>query len=351
MGIKCVVWDLDNTVWAGTLAESDELVLRPDVKETLKWLDERGILNSIASRNSPEEANRKLEEFGIAEFFLSPQIGWAAKSESVSRIAEHLGIGIDTLVFLDDEPFERYEVTSAHPRVQCFSFVGLEGLLNAAKLHDLIVTPEGRMRRQLYRFESQRRIEEGTFTGTSEEFLAKLDLRLEIRRATEDDLERAEELVRRTNQLNSTGHIYSMKELRSFIRSEEHEILMASLVDRFGSYGNIGVAVLEMSCHTWSLKLFLMSCRVLARGVGGVFLAYLANSALQAGVVLNAIFRRTPQNRIMLVTYKFGGFTEVGREAGSTLFRYTAEERPLPPYVELIDLAELRKSRSGKRAA
>src|SRR6266540_6551634 len=85
--IKCVVWDLDNTVWDGILLEDREVVLRPHVVEILKTLDERGILHSVASRNEHDLAMAKLQEFGIAEYFLYPQINWNPKSGSVAQIA------------------------------------------------------------------------------------------------------------------------------------------------------------------------------------------------------------------------------------------------------------------------
>src|SRR4051812_11623982 len=91
--IKCVVWDLDNTVWDGTLLEDSEVTLRPHVVHLLKALDERGILHSIASRNDHAAAMAKLVDFGIADYFLYPQINWNSKASSVGQIAQDLNIG------------------------------------------------------------------------------------------------------------------------------------------------------------------------------------------------------------------------------------------------------------------
>ena len=105
--IKCVIWDLDNTIWDGTLLEDSSVSLKPRIGEVLEELDRRGILHSIASRNDYDQAMAKLQEFGIADYFLYPEIRWDAKSLSVRLIQEHLNIAYDTLLFIDDQPFER----------------------------------------------------------------------------------------------------------------------------------------------------------------------------------------------------------------------------------------------------
>ncbi len=114
-----VVWDLDNTLWEGVLLESDDVRLRPGIASVIATLDERGILHSIASKNEPEPALEKLREFGLHDYFLCPQIGWNAKSVSISRIRERLNLGLRNFLFIDDMPIERDEVSSEHPEVWC----------------------------------------------------------------------------------------------------------------------------------------------------------------------------------------------------------------------------------------
>src|SRR4051794_38685076 len=100
--VKCVVWDLDGTVWDGTLLEGDEVRVRPSVVEAIETLSDRGVLNSIASRNDHDLAKAKLAEAGIEDHFVYPQINWQPKSKSIAEIAERLNIGIDALAFVDD---------------------------------------------------------------------------------------------------------------------------------------------------------------------------------------------------------------------------------------------------------
>ncbi|HEX9063065.1 MAG TPA: HAD-IIIC family phosphatase, partial [Clostridia bacterium] len=115
--VKCVVWDLDNTIWEGILSEDREVRLKPGIKGIIETLDDRGILQSIASKNDYDDAMKKLREFGLEEYFLYPQISWNSKAESVRKIAESINIGIDTLAFVDDQITEREEVSFSHPEV------------------------------------------------------------------------------------------------------------------------------------------------------------------------------------------------------------------------------------------
>ena len=114
---KCVVFDLDQTLWSGILLEG-KVTLKPGVRELLAALDSRGILLSLASKNSREHAQEQLTALGIEEYFLYPQINWGRKSDSLKAIAKDIDIGIDTLIFVDDNPFDRDDVTAALPQVE-----------------------------------------------------------------------------------------------------------------------------------------------------------------------------------------------------------------------------------------
>ena len=100
--IKCVIWDLDNTLWNGILTEDEEVKLREDAKNMIIELDSRGILNSVSSKNNYEDAMKKLEEFGLSQYFLYPEINWNPKSDSVGNIVKNLNISMDTVLFIDD---------------------------------------------------------------------------------------------------------------------------------------------------------------------------------------------------------------------------------------------------------
>lgn len=333
--IKCVVWDLDETLWEGTLLENDEIRVRPEIVDVIETLDRRGILHSIASRNEPDLAMQHLTDLGLAEYFLAPQIGWNAKSESISRVAEDLNIGVDSLAFVDDQAFEREEVAYTHPEVLCIdAFEALE-LPDMPGLRRDVVTDEARNRRSMYIADSKRRSLEDSMPPTA--FLEDLQMVFTIQHASPEDLARVSELVSRTNQLNSTGETFTMDELDHFRTSDEHSLLVAELEDRFGSYGKIGVAVVEHGAESDIVRILLMSCRIMSRGVGSVLLGYILRRAAERGVPALARFRRTDRNRPMYLAFKMAGFREIDRHNDVALLRHdgTALD-PVPSRVRLI---------------
>jgi FkbH-like protein len=332
--IKCVVWDLDDTLWQGTLLEGDALVLTPGVKETILELDNRGIVQSIASKNDHAAAWERLTAYGLGEYFLHPQIGWANKSDSLRTIAERLGLGLSAFAFVDDQPFERDEVRFSLPDVMTIDAADIGRLLHLPALQPRFVTSESKLRRQMYQADHWRKLAEEEFAGTREDFLATLATVITIRAAREEDLRRAEELTIRTNQLNTTGRTYSHAELHALLNSRDHLVLVAELEDRYGKSGTIGLALIERGPDCWLVKLLIMSCRVVSRGIGGIMLSHILHSAKQSGVTLRALFVANDRNRMMYVTYKFNGFVEVGEQDGSTVLEHPLESiRPFPAHV------------------
>lgn len=334
--VKCVVWDLDNTVWDGILLEDPEVRLRPHVVHLLKVLDERGILHSIASRNDRDLAMAKLAEFGIDEYFLYPQINWNSKAASIAQIAKDVNIGLDAIAFVDDQPFEREEVAFTHDQVLCLDSALLDDLLERPELNPRFITEDSRLRRQMYRADIARNREEEEYVGPKEEFIATLGMIFTIAPCREEDLKRAEELTVRTNQLNTTGYTYSYEELDELRRSHRHKLLISSLQDRHGSYGKIGLTLIELGEEVWTVKLLLMSCRVMSKGVGMIMIHHVLRMAKAAGVKLRAEFVSNDRNRQMLITYRFAGFKEVERAGEVSIMEndFSAIQPP-PPYVDL----------------
>lgn len=308
MSVKCVVWDLDNTVWDGTLLEGDEVSLRPGLRHVIETLDHRGILHSIASKNDPELALAALQRLGLSEFFLYPQVGWGPKSAAIRNIAADLNIGLEAIAFIDDEPFERAEVASELPSVLCVTAESVPLLLEWPEFTPRFITEESARRRQVYLADSLRAKVAAEFTGPKEEFLRSLGLQFAIAPARQADLERAEELTVRTNQLNTTGHTYSYEELSALCLSDGHLLLIARLRDIFGDHGTIGLAVVEKQVSAWVIKLLLFSCRVTSRGVTVVLINHLKRLARDAGVRLLADMIPTPRNKVMYLSFIMNGF-------------------------------------------
>lgn len=335
--IKCVVWDLDRTLWDGVLLEGDPVSIPPVMSNIIRTLDQRGILHSIASKNDHKAAMEKISEFGLEEYFLYPEINWDAKSSSIERIRDNLNIGTDSMMFVDDQPYERDEVQSVHGNIMCVDARDRENLLSHPRLNPRFVTEDSQRRRQMYLSQMTRERVEKEFSGPRSEFLASMQLRFTITRATEKDLQRAEELTVRTNQLNTTGRTYTYDELKNYIHSPRHELLICELVDKYGIYGKIGLALVEIAPDCHHLRLFLMSCRVMSLGVGSILLTYIMHRTKQSGRRLRVDFRHTGRNRQMYITFKFANFKEAeSSDAGDLVLENDLSV--LPPFPDYLDL-------------
>jgi FkbH-like protein len=334
--VKCVVWDLDNTLWEGVLLEDPGVRLRREAVDIIRTLDQRGILHSIASRNDAAAAMAKLHEFDLADYFLYPQINWNPKSASIGEIAKRLSLDLNSFSFLDDQPFERSEVSYVHPQVRCLDSADLSIIPAMQCMQPRFVTEESKKRRLMYLGDARRQEAEKEFVGTSEAFLATLGMEFTISRVGEDDLKRAEELTVRTHQLNTTGYTYSYEELDALRHSSDHLLLIAGLDDIYGSYGKIGLSLVELAPTVWTIKLLLMSCRVLSRGVGTVMLGHIMRLAHEVGVRLRAEFVSNDRNRMMYVTYKFAGFRQVEhRDTVAILENDLSTIQQVPNYLRL----------------
>ncbi|MFF8911489.1 HAD-IIIC family phosphatase [Streptomyces olivaceoviridis] len=348
--VKCLVWDLDNTLWKGTLSEGDDVTLSAEARAVIETLDSRGILQSIASRNDHEVAWAQLERFGMAEYFVLPEISWGPKSASVRRIADRLRFAPSTIAFVDDQPAERAEVRHHLPMVRCYDAQAVPSLLDRAEFTPRTVTVDARDRRTMYQATFRRDAAKSDFIGSDEEFLRSLDLVMRIDPATGEGLSRVEELTLRTSQMNATGIHYDDETLRTLLADPHHEVLVVSLSDRFGSHGAVGVVLLQRGPSAWRLKLLATSCRVVAFGVGAVLLNWLIDQAARARTRLQADFRRTERNRIMEIAYRFAGFTDmaaddaVGPQAGVQLLEVRPDRRPVPAHIALhaVELWEKR---------
>jgi methoxymalonate biosynthesis protein len=272
-------------------------------------LDSRGILQSIASKNDYDLAWPRVEELGIAEYIVHPQIGWGRKSDSVRQIAEQLNFAINTIAFIDDQAAERAEVGFGAAEVRCYAAEQATSLTGLPEFSPAVVTVDARRRRQMYQAGFRRDAERESFAGPDEDFLRSLELVMAIKRADEEDLSRVEELTLRTSQMNATGVHYSDAALRGLLADPDHDVLTVTLTDRFGPHGAVGVLLLEYHPEVWHLKLLATSCRVVSFGAGAVLLNWLVDQAARAGAHLVADFRPTNRNRMMDIAYRFAGFS------------------------------------------
>lgn len=291
---KCVVFDLDNTLWSGVLLEGN-VRLKPEVPELLRALDSRGILMSVASKNAHEHAHQMLVELGLEEYFLFPRINWGRKSSSLAEIAKDLDIGLDTFVFVDDNAFERDEVGSALPQVEVLDETNLNKLLSHPRLHGSS-SAEAKVRRQMYRQAMVRTAAAQEFADDYIGFLRSCQIRLTIRPPGSQDLERVYELAQRTNQLNFSGTKYSTEAVQAILADTGLEKYVLECSDRYGSYGIVGFCIAERTGRRVRVADFMLSCRVQGKFIEQALFDCLVNQGAEPSERLEVSFRRTNRN-------------------------------------------------------
>jgi FkbH-like protein len=308
--IKCVVFDLDNTLWKGVLVEGDRIRVQPEMERLIKYLDQRGVLLSIASKNDHQSALRQLKEVGLSEYFLYPQINWNPKSSSIKTIAARLNIGVDSLAFVDDNPFELDEVAAAAPEVVCVNAASAGSLFSDPRFQGS-ATPEARRRRQLYRDAEARETAQEAFGSDYLGFLASCQIRLEISRYSPQEADRVAELVQRTNQLNFSGRKYSREELEGIVADPALEKLVLKCSDRYGSYGTVGFCIVENSGVEIAIRDFMLSCRVQGKLLEQSLFNHLLESHNPNVERLWVNFRPTSRNKPAQQVLAASGFRSV----------------------------------------
>jgi FkbH-like protein len=294
--IKCLVWDLDNTLWDGVLLENEDVALKPSVLAILKELDGRGVLHSIASKNEETHTRARLEQLGIAEYFLYPQIAWAPKSQGLRRIAERLNIGLDTIALVDDSPFELDEVQRALPEVLCLNALDMASLANNPRFAGS-QSAEAKERRQLYRVAMEREEKRAEFGDDYLGFLASCEIELEIRLFDDEDGERVAELVQRTNQLNFSGMKYGRIEVAELLARRAAAKYVLRCADRYGKYGIVGFAVVSREGGEIRVEELMLSCRVQGKLIEAAFFGFLIEGHSPAPATqLIVNFRHTARN-------------------------------------------------------
>lgn len=308
--VKCVVWDLDNTVWDGIFIETDDpetLQLREGVWETMKALDERGILQSVASKNEYAQVYPLLEKKGLAEYFLYPQIHWGPKSGSIEQIAKDLNIGVDSLALIDDSVFERNQVHSELPQVRVYDAAEVPAVLTYPEC-DVMVTAESRRRREMYRAEERRHQIMQSSTGDVTAFLKRCHLKMALfTPQTEEQITRCYELVVRTNQLNMSGKKYTPEEFAQVLSREGHTSFGVSCRDDFGDYGIVGFGQYRAEGETLIFTEFALSCRVAGKYVESALFTELLKRENCSRGIFEVI--KTKKNILLRNTLEEIGFT------------------------------------------
>ena len=299
---KCLVLDLDGTLWGGVVGEDGlegiSLQQSGHGSEYHEWqkaileLSNKGVILALNSKNNPDDALDVLRNHPDMvlreEQFASIQINWNDKASNMRAIAEELNIGLDSLVFLDNDPVERAWVRHALPEVAVYD-LPVDATRYARFLEELTdfevltITEEDRHRGAMYAAERTRKQLEHT-SGSYEEFLDSLQMELTVGPARGIDLPRIAQLTRKTNQFNLRPRAYADAEIADMEKSSQFAIYALKVQDVFGDSGLVGTAIMRHSGPTLAIDSFLMSCRVLGRGIEHVFLKEIVARAKEGGL-------------------------------------------------------------------
>jgi FkbH-like protein len=335
--VKCVVWDIDNTLLDGIYLESGDTppAANPAMARALTDLASRGILHAIASKNPPQAAVHTAAVTGAR--FAAVECGWGAKSGALARIAADLAIGTDALAFVDDDPYERAEVGAELPEVLVLAPDEVADAAGWPEFGAAAVTDEARRRGEMYAARRRRQAAEQAFGGSREEFLASAGTEVTIAAAAMADVPRLHELAARTRQFNSAGQAMAEAEFASLIAAPGTDVATVRLRDAFGDDGIVGACVTSHDRDgTWTVRLLMMSCRAMGRGVIGALLAWVTRSAARAGAgevaVRCVLTERNVPLRLALTGAGFRAGPSAGPEdgaaAGAVFHRGT--DAPLP---------------------
>jgi FkbH-like protein len=327
--VKVVAWDLDNTVWDGTLIEDGpgKVTLKPGVVNVIRELDRRGIVNTLVSKNNEPDALQEVERFGLSDYMVFPKVSWNPKSMSLSELIQQFNVGEDTFAFIDDSPFEREEVRSTLPTVRVYDAADYERLLTLPEFQPP-QSSESARRREFYLSQHEREQALSDFAGSYEEFLRTGDIRLSVTRARADQLDRIAELAQRTNQLNFSGTRYSNETLAEMLEDDSLDCYVMSCVDNFGDYGTVGFAVVEKAGP--KLIDLMFSCRIQAKRVEHAFLEFLLSRAANEGHdELLARYVQTERNAPAGKVFEDLAFELVSRDGNVQMLRFALKDATL----------------------
>ncbi len=364
---KCLVVDLDNTLWGGVIGEDgiDGIQLGPnypgsafvEFQRAILDLHRRGVILAVASKNNPADVDAVFAEHRFMmirkEHFAELQIHWNPKKDSIQRIASRLNIGLEHMVFVDDNPAECEQVRRELPMVTVIELprrpeLYAQTLVSQGLFDTLAQSDEDRRRGQLYQ---QRAMAESARSASTniEDYYRDLAMKLSLAPVDSGSRTRAAQLTQKTNQFNITTVRYSEAELDARLGAADDMLVTVGVLDRFGDNGIVGLMMARVEVDRLAIDTFLLSCRVIGRTVETAMLAYLCEAAQQRG--LDKLFGQvvpTEKNMPARDLFEKHGFRKLGEDQSGTT---TWELNLASATVQVPDWFEMQAAPSSNKLA
>ena len=326
---KCLVLDLDNSLWGGIIGEDGLDGIKLDNKppgnaylefqKVILELYNRGIILTINSKNNLEDVKEvfKKHPFMVLKehHFSSMYINWDDKASNLQSIAKDLNIGIDSLVFWDDDPVNRELVTQRLPEVLVVDVPNdpslyANTLRNLNDFNSFQITAEDRKKGQMYASQLHRKSSEKKFSNI-DDFLASLNMEVTIKNPDNFTIPRISQLTMKTNQFNLTTKRYSEEDIKKMANTDKYLIRTFSVIDKFGDNGLTGLYIINKeNKQRWKIDTFLMSCRIMGRNVEKVMLNDLIENAKRENIQeLIGHYYPTKKNPVTKDLYSNFGFS------------------------------------------
>lgn len=338
---KCLVVDCDNTLWGGIIGEDgiNGISVGPDspgreyldLQKAILELCQQGVILAINSKNNLEDVMTVLNEHPHMllqeKHFAAIEVNWDDKPSNMRKIAEQLNIGIDSFVFLDDNPAEREMMRQMMPQITTIELpdnptLFAQTLRQGDEFAKVYITSDDRLRGKMYA--AQRKRSEAKDKAVSlNDFLKSLQMEATIRPADNADVKRVSQLTQRTNQFNLTTRRYSESDIDMMLVNNNTSVYVLGLKDKFGDNGTIGIAITVRTDDSLRIDTFLLSCRVIGRGAEDALVQrILANAQKDKIKTVLAEYISTAKNSLVAGFWKKMDFDVVEKSQDGSKWRF-----------------------------
>ena len=313
---KCLVLDLDNTLWGNIIGEDgiEGIKIGPypegrsfvEFQKVIKALSENGIILAINSKNNQKDAMKAINEHPHMilreKDFSCIKINWNDKISNMREIAKDLNIGLDSIVFFDDDPINRELLRMGIPEINTIELPKdpssyAQILRNLNDFNILKITKDDVQRKIMYSQEQNRQKLESS-TKNLNEYLKKLDIKIKIKLDNEFSISRISQLILKTNQFNLTTKRYQEEEIKEFVEDKTMIVGCSEVDDKFGENGITNVFIIKIKSNEWIIDTFLLSCRIMGRGIEEGIIGKILEIAKNKGIKkITATFIPTEKNK------------------------------------------------------